>query len=89
MVPQIALWAWGDLHYATLNEPKAGEAPYVGTCLGHGGMPFESDPLDAGKARQPVKAVWAERARVSRVPSRRGARWGATASASRRSTSRT
>jgi hypothetical protein len=41
----IALWFWGNTHYAALFHPNA-QSRFIGTCVGHGGYPF--DKIRAG-----------------------------------------
>lgn len=33
------LWFWGDNHYCALFEREASKAPFIGSCIGHGGYP--------------------------------------------------
>ncbi|MDZ4798056.1 MAG: metallophosphoesterase [Bryobacteraceae bacterium] len=37
---KIDLWFWGDEHYAALWGPRGG-VPFFGSCIGHGGFPYE------------------------------------------------
>jgi hypothetical protein len=36
----VDLWFWGNTHYCALFGP-AGDAPFIGSCIGHGGYPYE------------------------------------------------
>ncbi len=49
---QVGLWLWGDEHFSALYLPVTGVAPFIGSCIGHGGYPFDhiSDPkkVDSG-----------------------------------------
>jgi hypothetical protein len=38
-LPDIDLWFWGNTHYCALFGP-AGNLPFVGCCVGHGGFPY-------------------------------------------------
>ena len=35
----VDLWFWGDEHYCALYGPSE-QAPFVGSCIGHGGFPY-------------------------------------------------
>jgi hypothetical protein len=49
---QVSLWFWGDEHFAALYLPVPGVAPFIGSCIGHGGYPFDrirdSKQVDTG-----------------------------------------
>ncbi|MFN0111576.1 MAG: metallophosphoesterase family protein [Blastocatellia bacterium] len=36
----VDLWFWGNTHYCALYNHKSG-LPFVGSCIGHGGYPYE------------------------------------------------
>lgn len=36
----IDLWFWGNTHYAALFD-RSPQLPFVGSCIGHGGFPYE------------------------------------------------
>jgi hypothetical protein len=54
----VHAWFWGDEHYAALYEPND-DAPFVGSCIGHGGYPYGRMTLDSGPG-DVTRAVWAE-----------------------------
>jgi S1-C subfamily serine protease len=55
----IDLWFWGDDHYAALFDPVPGKAPFIGSCIGHGGYPGSRQR--AGRACfAPVRWIEAE-----------------------------
>jgi hypothetical protein len=35
----VSLWFWGDDHYCALFPRDAARAPFIGSCIGHGGFP--------------------------------------------------
>lgn len=47
----IDLWFWGDDHYAALFDAVPGAAPFIGSCIGHGGYP--------GTVQRPGRASFA------------------------------
>ncbi|MBD3185145.1 hypothetical protein GF312_22890 [Candidatus Poribacteria bacterium] len=52
----IDLWFWGNEHYCALYR-RAEDAPFIGSCIGHGGYPYSR--IDRGD----VKGTLRERAR--------------------------
>jgi hypothetical protein len=54
----IDLWFWGDLHYCALYGPST-RAPFIGSCIGHGGKPYE---LKKVGLPSPAPVVWLEAA---------------------------
>lgn len=54
----IDLWFWGDHHYAALYD-EGTEAPFYGSCIGHGGYPYYTlNPGDADNDVAPT--IWEE-----------------------------
>ncbi len=37
----IDLWFWGDQHFAAMYGPNSPDAPFYGSCIGHGGFPYK------------------------------------------------
>jgi hypothetical protein len=37
----VDLWFWGNTHYCALYRRSA-RAPFIGSCIGHGGFPYET-----------------------------------------------
>ena len=42
----VAAWFWGDDHYSALYDSTS-EFPFAGSCIGHGGYPYEVKHHDA------------------------------------------
>jgi len=40
---RVRLWAWGNNHYCALFGRNP-QFPFIGTCIGHGGYPYETLP---------------------------------------------
>lgn len=38
----VDLWFWGNTHYCALFD-RDGERPFVGSCIGHGGYPYDRE----------------------------------------------
>jgi hypothetical protein len=49
---QIHLWFWGDDHYCALFARHPTLAPFIGSCIGHGGYP--------GSRMEPDRECWAK-----------------------------
>ncbi|MCP5047652.1 MAG: hypothetical protein GY940_10805 [bacterium] len=47
---QINLWFWGNTHQCALYN-KAPHAPFIGSCIGHGGHPVDRKKSISGKER--------------------------------------
>jgi len=45
----IDFWFWGNTHYCTLFK-KSGKAPFVGSCIGHGGHPIYKRDVEKNEA---------------------------------------
>lgn len=43
---KIQFWAWGDDHYCALFTRHPTLAPFIGTCIGHGGFPGSRTAAD-------------------------------------------
>lgn len=41
---RVDLWFWGDSHYCALFD-RGPETPFIGSCVGHGGYPYERKRL--------------------------------------------
>jgi hypothetical protein len=54
---QIHLWLWGDDHYNALFARHPTRAPFVGSCIGHGGFP---GPTQAKDQPSWVPTLWVE-----------------------------
>jgi hypothetical protein len=69
----IDMWFWGDDHYCTLFQREASSAPFIASCIGHGGYPGDVQPrTPALDAKSLIKPLWVETA--ARFPQASGLR---------------
>lgn len=58
---RIQMWFWGDQHYCALFEREPDRAPFIASCIGHGGYPGGRRKRSAQKdADSFVKVTWLE-----------------------------
>lgn len=68
----VDLWFWGDEHYCALYGPSK-KAPFVGSCIGHGGYPYSRKSCSDMKSKV-APLLWGETA--PRFPEKLGVRIG-------------
>jgi hypothetical protein len=58
---RLMMWFWGDEHYCALFEREPSRAPFIASCIGHGGYPGDRQSrTPARDAASYVKPTWVE-----------------------------
>ncbi len=56
----VDLWFWGNTHYCALYG-ASGALPFVGSCIGHGGYPYDKHKDNVEQKPQPAPLVFLEK----------------------------
>lgn len=50
----VDLWLWGNTHYCALFD-RSNDFPFIGSCIGHGGYPYDRVSREEVRCAAPVK----------------------------------